>query len=310
MRKRISALLGLLREAGLEFLEDRGPRLGAALAYYTTFSLSPLLLLVVALAGLVFGRQAAQGQLIQQIQTLVGEQGGAIIQTMLASAARPQAGILATIVSVVALLFGAAGVFSQLQDALNTVWEVQPKPGRGLAGMIRDRFLSFTMVLGTAFLLLVSLVVSTLLVALTRYLGADAGLIGHLVNFAASFLVITLLFAMIYRFLPDARIAWSDVWLGAAITSLLFALGKLLIGLYLGASAVASTYGAAGSLAVLLIWLYYSAQIFLFGAELTKAYADRYGSRIEPTANAERVTSKTRAEQGMPRRRRIRLRNN
>jgi membrane protein len=189
------------------------------------------------------------------------------------------------------LLVGALGLFGQLQDALNTVWQVQPKAGRGMLGFLRDRFLSFSMVLGTAFLLLVSLVISAALSALGGLLGDwGASVIGQIVNAAVTLLVITLLFAMIYRFLPDAQIAWRDVWFGAVFTTVLFTVGKYLIGFYLGRAGTASAYGAAGSFAALLIWLYYSAQIFLFGAELTKAHADRCGSRIVPKDNAVSVT--------------------
>jgi len=250
----------------------------------------------------VFGREAAQGQLLGQIEGLVGEQGGKAIQAMVASANQSGSGVLGSVLGIIMLLFGAAGLFGQLQDALNTIWEVQPKPGRGVLGFLQDRFLSFSMVLGTAFLLLISLVVSAVLAALGTLLGGwQTSVVGQIINQTLSLAVIALLFAMIYRFLPDAKIAWRDVWLGAFITAVLFTVGKFLIGLYLGHTSTASAYGAAGSLAVLLIWLYYSAQIFLFGAEFTKVYANRYGSRIVPADNAIRVTDKTRAEQGIPR---------
>jgi len=295
------ALWELLRDAGNEWLEDKAPRLGAALAYYTIFSIAPLLLIVVAVAGFVYGEDAARGELFGQIRGLVGDEGAAALETMLANARQPESNTLATLVGVVMLLVGAAGLFGQLQDAMNTVWEVQAKPGRGVWGFVRDRFLSFTMVLGCAFLLLVSLVISAVLAALGNLFGDwQASIVGQCVNFVVSFAVVTGLFAMIYRFLPDVQLAWRDVWLGAAITSLLFTVGKWLIGLYLGHSTIGSTYGAAGSLAVLLVWLYYSAQIFLFGAELTKAYADRYGSRIVPLPNAEPVTEAAREQQGIP----------
>jgi membrane protein len=210
---------------------------------------------------------------------------------MLANAKYTGSGILATILGVIALIVGATGLFTELQGALNTVWGVQPKSGRGMWGIVKDRALSFAMVLGSALLLLASLVVSTVLDQITEQLGGwpHPVLMGQVINFLVSFGVITLLFAMIYRFLPDVVIAWRDVWLGALVTSLLFAIGKYLIGLYLGHSAVASAYGAAGSLAMLLIWLYYSAQIFLFGAELTKAYANRFGRHIVPRENAELI---------------------
>ena len=295
------ALWELLREAGAEWLEDKAPRLGAALAYYTIFALAPLLLIVIAVAGFVFGEEAARGELFEQIRGLVGDRGASAIEAMLANANKTESNTLATIVGVAMLLVGAAGLFGQLQDALNTIWEVQPKPGRGLWGFVRDRFLSFTMVLDCAFLLLVSLVISAVLAALGSLFGDwQTSIVGQLINIAISFGVITGLFAMIYRFLPDVTLAWKDVWLGAAITALLFTVGKWLIGLYLGHSSIGSAYGAAGSLAVLLVWLYYSAQIFLFGAELTKAYADKHGSRIVPTPNAEPVTEKARARQGRP----------
>jgi membrane protein len=261
-------------------LDDKCPRLGGALAYYTAFSLAPLLLIAVAVAGLVFGREAAAGQLTAQFRDMVGEKGGTLVETMIAQSANPGSGMVATIVGTIMLLVGAIGVFGEVQDSLNTVWGVRPKEGRGWRGFLRDRFLSFSMVLGTAFLLLLSLVVSAVLAPL-------AGLLGQAAHLGVSFLVVTVLFAMIYRYLPDAIIAWRDVWLGAMVTSLLFSLGKLLIGLYLGRSAVASTFGAAGSLAALLIWLFYSAQIFLFGAELTRAFADRHGSGIIPAPHAE-----------------------
>jgi membrane protein len=294
-------LWSMLKEAGNSFVEDKAPRLGAALAYYTIFSLAPLLVIVLAVAGLVFGKEAASGQIKGQVETLVGEDGGKAVEQMVASADQPQTGTLATVIGIAMLLFGAAVLFGQLQDALNTIWGVQPKPNRGLIkGILRDRFLSFSMVLGTAFLLLVSLVVSAALSAMGRMFGEwgmSAG--GQAVNVVVSLVVVTVLFAMIYRFLPDAKIAWKDVWFGAAITSVLFTAGKFLIGLYLGKTGTASAYGAAGSLAVLLIWLYYSSQIFLFGAELTKSYANLFGSRIVPKDYAEPVTAEARAEQGM-----------
>ncbi|HEX8204367.1 MAG TPA: YihY/virulence factor BrkB family protein [Isosphaeraceae bacterium] len=297
------AIWGLLRTSASEWVEDKAPRLGAALAYYTIFSLAPLLLIAIAVAGLFLGgRQGAQEQIIKQIRTMIGTQGAEAIQGMIQSASKPEAGYTATGIGIVLLLVGATGLFGQLQDAMNTVWEVQPKPGRGIWGFIKDRFLSFSMVMGTVFLLLVSLVVSAGLAAVASLLGSFAtGTIGQVVNFIVSFAVITGLFAMIFRFLPDAKVAWRDVWLGSALTALLFAIGKTAIGLYLGHSSVASAYGAAGSLVVLLIWAYYSSQIFLFGAEIVKTYANEYGSRIVPDEDAQPVTDASRAAQGIPR---------
>lgn len=291
----------ILKDAALEWLEDKAPRLGAALAYYTIFSLAPLLVIVIAIAGALFGEQAAQGQLIDQLQGLVGQEGGRAVEAMLASADRPQGMTIASVLGVIMLVFGATAVFVQLQDALNTVWEVQPKPDRGIWGLIRDRLLSFGMVLGVAFLLLVSLVVSTALAALGGLFGEwQASAVGQAVHAVISFGIVTLLFAMIYRFLPDAEVSWKDVWFGSLFTAALFTVGKFLIGLYLGRSSVGSAYGAAGSFAVLLIWTYYSAQIFLYGAELTKAYAEHFGTRIKPKAHAEMVTEEQRAQEGRP----------
>lgn len=281
----------------------QGASAGAALAYYTVFSLAPLLLITIAVAGLIFGTQSAEGRIVDQIRGLVGEKGGEAIQDMIANAHTSGSGILATVAGVAMLLFGAMGLFGQLQDTLDTIWEVEPKSGRGILGFLKDRLLSFTMVMGTAFLLLMSLVISAGLAALGGALGDwHTSLIGQAINVIVSLAVIAALFAMIFRFLPDAKIAWRDVWLGAVLTAVLFTIGKVGIGLYLGHSSGASSYGAAGSLAVLFIWMYYSAQIFLFGAELTKAYANRFGSRIVPDENAVPVTEEARREQGIPRR--------
>lgn len=290
----------LVKAAGAQWVADKAPRLGAALAYYTAFSLAPLLILAISFAALAFERSAVERHVTAEFRTLVGAQGAHAVQAMIASAKKQDSGVLASSIGFAMLLFGAMGAFGQLQDAMNTVWEVEPKPGRGLLGFLKDRLLSSSMVLGTAFLLLISLLISTALSALGDWLlGPEAGVAAQLVNQIVSLVIVTLLFAMIYRFLPDAKVAWNDVWLGAFFTALLFMIGKWAIGLYLGRASVASSYGAAGSLAVLLIWLYYSAQIFLFGAEFTKAYANRYGSRIVPTANAVRVTPTERAEQGL-----------
>jgi membrane protein len=297
----VATLWAVLKEAGSQWGADKAPRLGAALAYYTLFSIAPLLVIAIGIAGLVFGMDAAQGQITGQVEHLVGKQGGEAIQAMVENASQPGKGVLGTVLGVAMLLFGAAGLFGQLQDTLNTVWEVRPKPGRGVWGFIRDRFLSLTMVLGVAFLLLVSLVVSTVLAAVGGLLGDwQTGVVGQVITTALDLVVITALFALIYKFLPDAKIAWRDVWLGAAITAALFTLGKFLIGLYLGRAGVGSAYGAAGSLAVLLVWIYYAAQIFLFGAELFKAYSDRFGSRIKPKEYAQSVTAEARAQQGLP----------
>jgi membrane protein len=283
------AIWALLRDAFYAWIDDNAPAMGAALAYYTVFALAPLLIIVIAIAGLVFGREAAQGHILSQVSGLIGVEGGLAVQAMLESARQPGPGIVAGGIGLILLIFASTGVFIQLQDSLNRIWRVVPKPGRGILGILRDRLLSFLMVIVAGFLLLVSLVLSAALAALGKFFSyllpvPEAVLQG--INFLLSFAVITLLFAMIYKILPDAKISWSDVWIGAAVTSLLFSLGKFLIGLYLGKSSVSSAYGAAGSLVIILVWVYYSAQILLYGAEFTAVYAIKYGSRIVPTENA------------------------
>lgn len=280
----------LMKDAASDWSRDRAPRLGAALAYYTVFSLVPFLVVVIAVIGLVFGEVAAQSAILSQIAELVGEQTAAAIKDMILRANQPSTGLFATAVAVATLLIGASGVFGQLQDALNTVWGVEPKEGRGVWGFIKDRFLSFVAVLGTGFLLLVSLIFSSALAAFGKWFGGLLPLpeaVLQLMNFAFSFLVVTGLFALIFKVLPDAKVAWRDVWIGAALTSALFTIGKFALGVYLGKSNVASAYGATGSLVLVLLWVYYSAQILLYGAEFTQVYANRVGERIVPTPDAK-----------------------
>ena len=288
----------LMKDAASDWSRDRAPRLGAALAYYTVFSLVPFLVVVIAVIGLVFGEVAAQSAILSQIAELVGEQTAAAIKDMIQRANQPSTGLFATAVAVATLLIGASGVFGQLQDALNTVWGVEPKEGRGVWGFIKDRFLSFVAVLGTGFLLLVSLILSSALAAFGKWFGGLLPLpeaVLQLMNFALSFLVVTGLFALIFKVLPDAKVAWRDVWIGAALTSALFTIGKFALGVYLGKSNVASAYGAAGSLVLVLLWVYYSAQILLYGAEFTQVYANRIGERIVPAPDA-RVTDPHKAD--------------
>ena len=279
----LKELGSLFKETFSHWSEDKAPRLGAALAYYTIFSLAPLLIIAIAVAGMAFGAEAAQGSIVTQIRGLVGERGAEEIQTILLSAHKPAVGTIVGIFGVATLLFGASGVFGELQDALNTIWHV-PNRQRSIWESIKDRFPSFVMVLGTGFLLLVSLLLSTALAAIGKFLSGWLPLsenLLHVLSFIVSFGISALLFAMIFKILPQTPVAWSDVWVGAAVTSLLFDVGKLLIGLYLGKSSIASTYGAASSLAIVLAWVYYSAQILYFGAEFTRVYARRHGSRSE-----------------------------
>jgi membrane protein len=279
----------MLTETFTAWSDDKVPRHGAALAYYTVLSLVPLLVVIIAIIGLIFGRAAAQEQILEQIAALIGPQSAETIKDMIQRASQPSTGIVATIVAAATLLFAASGVFAQLQDSLNAIWGVTPKEGRGLWGLLRDRFISLAALLGTGFLLLVSLVLSAGLAAFGKWFSGwlpAPELVLQGLEVTVSFIVITGLFALIFKILPDARIAWSDVWVGAALTALFFTMGKFAIGIYLGKSDVGSAYGAAGSLVILLVWVYYSAQILMFGAEFTQVYANRLGSHIVPSQDA------------------------
>jgi len=283
-------------------MEDKALRLGAALAYYALFSIGPLLIIVIGVTSLAFGRESVQHAVQQQLQSMVGENAAKTVESMMA-AHKEGTSVIATITGVVALLLGASGVFGQLQDALNTIWEVKPRPGQGVWGFVRNRFLSFSMVLVIGFLLLISLVVSAFVSTFTTYLGHAVSVptfFGPLIDLGVSFLVITLLFAMIFKILPDADVKWRDVWVGATVTALLFTLGKILLGMYLGRESTASAYGAAGSVVVILLWVYYSSLILLTGAEFTQVYARKVGSGIRPGKNAVAVTEEDRQEQGIP----------
>ena len=286
MKKFFSDLLTLLKLAYQGWTEDNASRLAAALAYYTIFSLAPLLVIVIAVTGLIWDRGAVRAQILSQVQSLVGAEGAEFVASLMTSTGSPGEGILALGIGILTLLFGALGVFNELHTSLNIIWNIKVEKPKGflqsLKKLLRDRLLSFTMILGIGFVLLVSLVVTAGLAAAQETLG-DAfpipEFVLQLLNLVISLGVITVLFALIFKFLPDVRIAWREVWMGAFVTSLLFSLGKTLIGLYLGNSAVGSTFGAAGSLVLLLLWIYYSAQILFFGAEFTQVYARRYGSK-------------------------------
>lgn len=285
----------VLRDAGEAWLDDRCPSLGAALAYYTLFSLAPLLLIVVSVAGLVFGPDAARGEVSEQLIGLMGPAAASTVEQLLASVNRPAGGVLATTVGLLLMLVGATTVFAELQNTLDHIWRAPPRTGRGWWSLLRARVLSFGLILGVGFLLMVSLLASAALAALQRWWSpwffgwAElAAALGSVI----SFLLMTLLFALIYKLMPRVRIAWSDVWAGALVTSALFAVGRHLIGLYIGQGAVGSGFGAAGSLVVLLAWVYYSAQIFLLGAEIARVMAQRRGAWREapgrPAAPATR----------------------
>ena len=289
MKAKLQSLWKMLKQTAADWSEDNATRLAAALAYYTVLSVAPLLVLTISVVGLVFGEDAARGHIASELGSVVGPQAGEGIQTVIQHANSPTGGTISSIVSLVVLLFGASGVFGELQSALNAIWEVKPKPGLGVMGFLRARFFSFTMVLGVAFLLLVSLVLSAALTAVGRFFehtlpGGEA--VWQVVNTVISFGVITALFALIFKVVPDVKITWRDVWMGAAFTALLFTIGKFALGMYLGRASVASPYGAAGSIIVLVIWVYYAAQILFMGAEFTQVYARAHGSQIQPSDHA------------------------
>lgn len=281
-----------VKETASNWMDDEASRLAASLAFYSLLSLAPLLVILVGIAGFFLGADAARGRIAGELATVVGVEPAQSIQSILASARSPTSGILSTLVGVITLFIGASGVFGELQSSLNTIWQVKAKSGRGIWGEVKARFLSFTMVLGVAFLLLVSLVLSSVLSAVgTRFSGALPGgeVLWQGVNFVASLAAVTVLFALIFKYIPDAQIQWRDVWLGAAVTAALFTIGKFLLGLYLGKAAVGSLYGAAGSLIALVVWVYYAAQILFMGAEFTSVQARRRGREIAPSEHAVRA---------------------
>lgn len=272
----------LVKKSVLAWIDDYAPSMGAAISYYTVFSIAPLMIIVIAVAGFVWGREAVQGEIVGQLSGLIGQEGATGVQALIESADKPAKGLVATAISIVVLMIGATTVFAELQSALDRIWKVPQAPQvSGIWATLRSRLLSLGFILGLGFLLLVSLVSSAAIAALGGW--ANGVLPGwetllHLINIALSLGIATLLFAMIYKIMPQVKVGWRDVWVGAGVTALLFEVGKLLIGLYIGKSSVTSSFAAAGSLVVLLVWVYYSAQIFLLGAEFTWAYANDHGS--------------------------------
>jgi membrane protein len=293
MRPALKQSVHLLKETASSWSADYCPSMGAAISYYTLFSIAPLLLIVIAVAGFVFGAEAARGEIFGQLRGLLGDEGAKAVEGLLQAADRPGAGIVSTITGIAVLLLGATTVFNELQNALDRIWRAPARVrSSGIWNLLRTRLLSFGMVLGIAFLLMVSLVVSAALAALGKWwtpAGWEAAM--HALDIVVSFGLVTVMFALIYRYIPRVHVAWHDVWIGAAVTSLLFAIGKFAIGLYLGKSSVASSFGAAGSLVVLMVWVYYSAQIFLFGAEFTWVFAHEHGSRRGKTRPAAGATA-------------------
>jgi membrane protein len=276
---------GLMKKAFAAWSDDYAPSMGAALSYYTLFSITPLLVIVIAIAGFFFGDDAVRGEIFVQLRGLIGTEGARTVEQMLQSVAKPEEGAIAALISFGVLALGATTVLAELQADLDRIWRAPTvKKAGGVRGFARSRVLSFALILAIAFLLIVSLVFSAVISAIGKWWGAWFGgweMLAHVIDLLASFGLMTLLFALIYKIVPSVHIRWRDVWVGAAVTALLFAVGKVLIGLYLGRSGVTSGFGAAGSLVLLMVWVYYSAQIFLIGAEFTWVYAHEFGSRRE-----------------------------
>jgi membrane protein len=291
----------LFKKAVKAWVDDFAPSMGAAISYYTVFSLAPLLVIVIAIAGAVFGREAVEGQIVSQISGLIGREGADLVQSLVASASNTERGLIAGLISVVILLVGATTVFAELQSALDRIWHT-PEAAKptGVWAIFKARVLSFGLILGLAFLLMVSLSVSAGLAALGTWAGGllpGWNILLYVLNMAISVSTATVLFAMIFKLMPTAKVAWRDVWVGAAVTAVLFEVGKLGIGLYISQSGMDESFAAAGSLVVLLVWVYYAAQIFLLGAEFTKIHADQHGS---PTAAAAVAATATTANLGQP----------
>lgn len=297
-------IVSLLKRVYKEWSEDKASRLAAALAYYTVFSIPPLLVVAIGIASLFTDRAVVENQIVSQAGSLMGARGSEAIQTILDSAESPGGSeLVPTLIGVALLLLGASGVFTQLQDAMNTIWNVEADPNRGIVGAIKERFLSFTMVLAIGFILLVSLLLSTLLTTFGDYLGrlvSEASILLAILNFIISFGVITGLFALMFKTIPDVDITWRDVAIGAVLTAILFKIGEYALGIYFDRSDPTSAFGAAGSVILLLLWVYYSVQILFLGAEFTQVYATEYGSGIQPERGAVALTEEAKAKQGIP----------
>jgi membrane protein len=288
------AIFNLLKASVSAWSDDKSPRLGASLSFYTIFAMPPLFMIAIFIASLFFDPTSVRTQMFSQVGGLIGKKSAEAIQTAMAAQYETHKGLVASVIAVVTLIITATGLFIELQDALNTIWRVEAKPGHGVLGFVRIRLLSFAMVVGIGFLLMVSLIVSAALAVATKYIGGflpSVGIVSEIGSNLVSFAVIMVLFAMIFKVLPDVKIAWRDVWIGAAVTSLLFTAGKFLLGWYLGRSTTITAYGAAGSVVLILLWVYYSAQILFFGAEITKVYATRFGVRPQPSLHAQWVSA-------------------
>jgi membrane protein len=300
-----SQYLQLGKTAFSEWSEHKATKLAAALAFYTMLSIAPLLIISITIISKVpFLHLSAKDSINTYLTTSAGEKAAEAARTMIDNASKPGTGVMATVISTIILILSASGVFGELQDSMNTIFEVKPKPDRGILGMIKDRFFSMTLVMGTAFLLLVSMIASTVLTGMTKTIGGQ-GIIFEILNFVLSFAVTALLFSLMFKYLPDVRLHWRNVFIGGALTAVLFTIGKFLLGWYLGRASTTSIYGAAGSLVAMLLWVYYSAQILFFGAEFTRAYALAHGDGKQPEANALKVTEEDKAKQGRPSEQRV-----
>jgi len=292
MRIRLKLIWKFLRTVIEEWIEDKAPKLGASLSFFTMFSLAPLLLIVISIAGLLFGTDEAMNQIIDQINGLIGKQGAEIVKTALNNSHSASSGIIAIAISIVTLVISATAAFIELQDSLNIIWKVKAKSNRNfIEAFLKDRLHSFALVMATGFLLLVSLIISAVLTAISNYfsrkfISIPTGLL-EVINNIITLGVIFILFAALFMILPNVYLKLTDVWSGALVTAVLFVAGKFLIGLYLGTSTLGSTYGAAGSLVIVLLWVYYSAQILFLGAEFTRVYTQEYGSGIRPYSDFE-----------------------
>lgn len=296
-------LISLLKKTYAQWSDHQAPRLGASVAFYSILSFAPLLVLITALIAFVFGHDKAQGALIDEARQVIGNHGAETVDMLLKNAQKPASGVFASVVAFITLLFGASGVFTELRDALNLMWDAKPAPASGFMGIVKQRLFSFGMVLSVGFLLLVSLILSAGLAYLGRSFGHILPMpaaVLQIINFIVSFAVITLLFALLFRYVPATTIAWRDVIVGAIGTALLFTIGKFLLGLYLGKASVGSAYGAAGSLVAVVVWIYYSAQIFFFGAEFTHVYAEAHGTRTGPAAKQQATQTPFSAEVTLP----------
>lgn len=278
---KLKTIWSLIIETYNQLLDDKGFKMAAALSYYAAFSLGPLLIIIISVAGFFFSQEAATGEIIKQMDDLMGRDGAELVQTIIKGAASSTStGIFATIISIVLLVLGSVGIFLELHESLNVIWGVELKPGRGIWGFIKGRLVSFSMVVASGFVLLISLIVNSTITMLSNYFSNILGVavpLAQVMNIVASFIIIMAVFALMFKYLPDVIIEWKYVWLGAGITSLLFSIGKYLIGLYLGNTSFSSTYGASASLAILFIWIYYSGIILFFGAEFTQVYRNKFG---------------------------------